>query len=188
MSGKHHMQTTTCLVLAGSSIVAEGFTSALPIRLGVAEQLSTYFGVTSFTFSTIVWSLILWVCLMFGTLLPDIDSKKSTLGRYVYLPLKHRTWTHTIWCVIPLFLLGIRHPIVGCICLGYVLHLLEDSVSAAGICFLYPLQNYREYPGGAFVAPNHRIKLYHTKGVSERRFVLVICGLCLLIFVKCVFW
>ena len=57
-------------------------------------------------------------------------------------------------------------------------------MSAAGICFLYPVKRYKEYSNGAFVAPGHRIKLYRTKDGSEQRFViLVIIVSCIVCFV-----
>ena len=54
----------------------------------------------------VIESPSLWCLLMLGTLLPDIDSKKSILGRFFHLPVKHRTWTHSIWPLIPLYFLG----------------------------------------------------------------------------------
>lgn len=70
-----------------------------------------------------------------GSLLPDIDSPKSIVGRYIpILPrlIKHRTWTHSLWMVIALFLLW---PPLG---IGVLSHLLLDSVTKDGVRPVWP--------------------------------------------------
>lgn len=115
-----------------------------------------------------------------GTLLPDIDSKDSMLGRFVHLPLEHRTWTHTLWFVILLTILVYYVPIMWWLWWGYVLHLFWDSFSKAGICWLYPISRYKTYPGGAKVKRGHNLKLYGTGDVSETVVTWVIVGLAVL--------
>ena len=62
----------------------------------------------------------------------------------------------------------------GCACrlfawhgLGYVLHLFWDSFSKAGICWFYPISNYRRYPNGAFVKRGRHLTLYSVGNASE---------------------
>ena len=123
--------------------------------------------------------LFLVECLfLLGTLLPDIDSKKSMLGRYIYLPLEHRTWTHTIWIVLLFSVISSFCKPIWFLTLGYFLHLVEDSVSTAGVCFCYPLSRYKVYPSGAKVKMRHKWKLYRAGQSSETRCVVVILFFC----------
>lgn len=124
----------------------------------------------------------------FGALLPDMDSKSSLLGRYIHIPLKHRTWTHSIWALLLLLPICWLGPLFRCIWIGYVLHLMFDSLSACGVCFFYPFEKYREFPGGAKVKMHHKLKLYHTSQKSERRFVFLFCVLCFCVICRFLFW
>lgn len=121
-----------------------------------------------------IWFSLAVLCFYIGTLLPDIDSETSAMGKVIHIPLQHRTWTHSIWAVILMLLLSSSVSYARWLMLGYVLHLLGDSFSAAGLCFWYPLEQYIVYDSGAFVAPNHRCKLYHAKKKDEWWFVLFV--------------
>ena len=133
----------------------------------------------------LIWFMMMLFFVVVGSLLPDIDNRSSILGRYFYLPIGHRTWTHSIWAVILFVFLSKYHPFLGCICIGYVLHLLEDSVSAAGICFLYPFKKYISYGNGAFVAPNHKYKFYYVGKSSETRCMYIVILCCVIISYLC---
>lgn len=122
--------------------------------------------------------------LWFGSLLPDIDSKRSMLGRYFHLPFKHRTWTHSIWPLAILMLAASATPWLAYAFFGYAMHLLCDAVSSAGICWAYPFTRYIVYPNGAFVAPGHRVKLYRSGEASETCFMLIATTACVLV---CIF-
>ena len=111
---------------------------------------------------------------LIGSLLPDIDSPNSLLGRYVHLPIGHRTWTHSVWFFLPLVVLAYFIPVLSYLGLGYGLHLLMDSVSRCGVAFFYPFSNYLTYPGGAMVKKNHRMKLYRTKHWTEATVVVLL--------------
>ena len=134
------------------------------ISLNVAEYFVPSY-VTKFTFC--FWIVFLLLGVMLGSCLPDIDSEKSILGRYIHLPFKHRTWTHTVWMFIPLVILSIVNPIFGCITYGYFMHLVVDTFSRAGVCWFYPFQKYIRYGNGAFVKKNHKLKLYRGGKMSE---------------------
>ena len=121
-----------------------------------------------------------------GSLLPDIDSRSSALGRYVHLPVKHRTLTHTAWVVALLVLLGIRFRVFIWLAFGYFLHIFYDGLSNAGIAWFWPLSRYITYPSGAVIKKGFRFKLYRTGDASETLIVCLICGLCLFMGVFCI--
>ena len=113
------------------------------------------------------YAVIVSILYMFGTLLPDIDSRKSILGRFMYLPVEHHKITHTLWVVSMLFLMSLIIRPIAWISFGYLVHLWLDSYSRCGVCYFYPISKYIEYPNGAMVKRNHKIKLYRTGAPSE---------------------
>ena len=121
-----------------------------------------------------------------GSLLPDIDSKGSTLGRYLYLPVKHRTLTHTFWIVALLALLGLKFRVFVWLALGYFFHIFYDGLSNAGIAWFWPLSRYITYPSGAVIKKGFRFKFYKTGDSSELLVVYLVCGLCLFIAVSAI--
>lgn len=123
-----------------------------------------------------------------GSLLPDADSEDSILGRYVHLPFEHRTWTHAVWFPILITVLaGVFGGLLGALlwgtAVGYWMHLAMDSLGRAGVCWLYPLNGYKRYDSGAFIARGHRLKLYRNGEASE----LVVVGL-VLVLVALLLW
>lgn len=110
---------------------------------------------------------------LLGTLLPDCDIESSALGRIVCVPGGHRTWTHALW--VPILLVCVLYLWRGWVwslwvVFGYLVHLVLDSWSAMGICWLYPYPGYREYAGGARVKRSrlHRaFRWYHTSTREE---------------------
>lgn len=127
---------------------------------------------------SIAWCAAGLVLFTLGTLLPDIDSKGSTLGRYVHLPVRHRTITHTFWIVLLLGILSLKVGLLFWLTLGYFLHIFWDSFSNAGIAWFWPLSRYIHYPNGAVVKKGFRWKLYKTGEASETVFLIAACGLC----------
>lgn len=97
-----------------------------------------------------------------GCQLPDIDQKQTRINRAggVFTNILtwggHRTWTHSVWVPILLFIIAIRWtnnhtmngvmvngvPVMGyfyfAFAAGYFLHELEDSFSFGGVKWLYP--------------------------------------------------
>lgn len=114
----------------------------------------------------VCWALYFMLFLL-GNLLPDIDSEKSMLGRFIYLPVKHHRITHTVWFMLPFLIGGIWLRPLFWIGLGYFCHLFIDSLGRAGNCWLYPLSQYVEYDSGAFVKKGHVLKLYRTGDITE---------------------
>lgn len=85
-------------------------------------------------------------CAALGSLLPDIDSPDSTLGKivpfissFIYKTVGHRVLFHDALVFIPLLILSIfvKNPIFLGIMFGYVGHLFLDSFTKSGICFNY---------------------------------------------------
>lgn len=72
-----------------------------------------------------------------GSVLPDIDSPKSLVGRHfpvVPKLLPHRTVTHSlIFCVAAYFI----NPYLA---LGILIHILLDLLNPKGVKFLWPLK------------------------------------------------
>lgn len=114
--------------------------------------------------------LTITVCTAFftlGCLLPDIDQEKSVLGKIFYVPVRHRTWTHTIWMVLLLSVGAIFVPWLWWLTCGCTLHIFFDSLSKGGICWFYPISQYKTWASGAQVKKNHWIYLYRTGETSE---------------------
>lgn len=85
--------------------------------------------------------LIYGIIIYYGLVLPDVDSKNSTLGRYVPFiedVVGHRTIFHSIIPIILLvigsiFTSGFLQIVLTLITVSYTFHLIEDSYSIQGI-------------------------------------------------------
>ena len=85
--------------------------------------------------------------------LPDIDHPKSRLGRKLFflswpinLVFKHRGFFHSIFPPIALFLILSSFGLIFfglAIAVGYLAHLVGDSITKEGINFLYPFTSFR---------------------------------------------
>ncbi|MEW4425951.1 metal-dependent hydrolase [Paenibacillus pabuli] len=129
-----------------------------------------------------------------GTLLPDIDSEDSSLGRYFGLlsrVIPHRKVTHTIWFVI--LLAGISWALqsvyLAALTIGYTIHIIEDSLSNHGICWFYPvIGKYATRSGGKTTKVGRSTTFaYATGGALEQIFFLSSLGihvLCMGLFVS----
>lgn len=89
-----------------------------------------------------------------GALLPDIDHPRAGLrdrlgwlGDLVFGWLKHRGPTHSLLAValVAWVTFQIAPPHAPALALGYLSHLLADSITKAGIAFLWPV--YRQQVG-----------------------------------------
>lgn len=87
-------------------------------------------------------SLALYVFILIGSILPDIDHPESLIGRYnILAPVEcHRGFTHTflgsIVFTLPLIFFGLK-SILG-LWIGYIFHLILDTFNPAGIMWFYP--------------------------------------------------
>lgn len=128
-----------------------------------------------------------------GTLLPDIDSEESSIGRYFGLLsriIPHRTITHTIWIVIMLAAAAwsLQSIYLAALTLGYTLHILEDSFSNQGICWFYPvIGKYVTRSDGKTMKVGRNTTFAYTQGgIAEHLFLLfslVIHAVCMGLFV-----
>lgn len=183
MLGKHHVLVNevcvgTCLVIDKKYVAGQLLCTHLYPEVMMTKMVPRSF---AYLVATIVWLIGVWL----GSLLPDIDSKSSYLGRYVHLPLKHRTWTHTIWAVLLLFFLCLTGSFGCSIWLGYTLHVVVDSFSVCGVCWTYPLKKYRYFSNGAMVKPHHRLKLYHAGKNSETVCFWIVIAICIIVLLLC---
>ena len=83
--------------------------------------------------------------LLVGTLLPDIDSSSSRLGRWVPTPGPHRGITHSDLVTWALLVLSVLEPsgLLIWLTLGYWSHLELDGLSRAGRARFYPLGKHK---------------------------------------------
>ncbi|WP_078598658.1 metal-dependent hydrolase [Evansella clarkii] len=126
--------------------------------------MGTLYLVAEGTYPLTITLMLLFFAL--GTILPDIDSETSTLGRYVTpisRAIPHRTITHTIWIV--LLAAGVawytESVYLLALALGYTLHIVEDSFSKQGIRWFYPVPKWRRKRG------SYRSFVYETGGFGE---------------------
>lgn len=193
MTGRNHLIVSSSVFAGGLAVSCAAASSHISDFRSVPLSMIEYL-YPSVICGDISQGLLTWwpfyllcsvVLLLFGSLLPDIDSKKSLLGRFLYIPIEHRTWTHSVWFVLLFALLGLIHPLLRFVWIGGFLHILADEFSKGGICFMYPFHTYKKYGNGAFIARGHKISFYHTGTKSEIVCVVIvavvsaiICGFC----------
>lgn len=126
---------------------------AIGLTLGITIAYNTHLSPSHYLLCVAATTL--------GSLLPDVDTPYSYLGRRlklisypIYKIFGHRTITHSLltWTIIlfasPIFNHGnisdITYSIL-CVSLyvGILSHLLLDTISTSGVCLLYPLFNAR---------------------------------------------
>lgn len=142
-----------------------------------------------FRFTPSGWldTILFLTLVLFGSLLPDLDTPHSKLGRkfwpisfVISLFVKHRTATHS------LLFLGIVLVISGIVCfslrlsfiytlaigIGTFSHLLGDWLTKSGVPFLYPFKKDR------FKAPF----TFKTNSFKEKMLCLALIGFNILLF------
>jgi membrane-bound metal-dependent hydrolase YbcI (DUF457 family) len=123
------------------------------LRVGRGFMLAGHFGIVALCMATLMFGFdsthpfklaLVLLAFTLGTVLPDIDSENSTIGKYITpisRAIPHRTITHTIWVV--LLILGLAWYFESiyllALALGYVVHITEDSFSQQGIRWFYPI-------------------------------------------------
>lgn len=182
MLGKNHILATTSTGLAGlyglyhlnQNVDMDSwqgtFVQVFTDTIGVSNAMDR--------FSLITVLVICTLGLILGSLLPDIDSKNSILGRYVPFMediIGHRGITHTIW-VISLLFLGayfVSNLFVWMVAFGYFFHVLQDSFSRQGVAWIYPLgKGYRSY-GNAKIKEGFHIPIYRVGSPTESLIVML---------------
>ena len=127
--------------------------------------ISFFMAVENYFFLAIDGFIIL-TCIVIGSLLPDIDHPSSKLGRYAY-PLsavvQHRGFTHSLISslILPLPAILISTRYYYALVVGYLLHLLADTLNPSGVMWLYPYKK------------KYSLKLANTGGLEEVIFSVI---------------
>ncbi len=121
-------------------------------------------------------------CAIIGSLLPDVDSPRSSIGRampFASIPIErrwgHRSITHSLLCmlalsVVTLPLLAWETACYAAILIGYMSHLIADSTTKSGVPLFYPHLAVCVFPGSA----RYRIKTGSLMGEGTVLAVVII--------------
>lgn len=127
---------------------------------------------------------ILLLVYFLGVLLPDIDNPNSILGQFIHIPVRHRTWIHSIYPYLIPGILAPFHPVFFWLTFGVFVHLFWDSFSKMGNCWFYKLlSDYREYPNGAKIKKGNHLVLYRTGEWSEYLVTFMVAVLTVILFI-----
>lgn len=88
------------------------------------------------------------VLLSVGSLLPDVDSKNSLLGKalpFISKIVIHRTWTHSLAFLLICYFINI-YLFYGC-----CLHIILDMMTKQGCPLLYPIDFKFKLPFASFI-------------------------------------
>lgn len=155
MTGKSHiaMNTATAIIVVDSIFLIDKV-STNDTLISIKDSVVKFF-MNPGSMPIYIFLPLAALLYFLGAILPDIDHEYSMLGRYIHLPIEHRTWTHAIWLPIIFAVIGIWYRFMTWLAVGYFLHLFWDMFSASGIQWFYPAK------------PKAKIKLYHTGKASE---------------------
>lgn len=103
---------------------------------------------------TIIDSIIYFIVVPFGTILPDIDHPYSKVGKkvkplskWIYNNLGHRTLTHSLFIITVFYFsynIAFGMDIVSTgLMIGCVMHVLFDLMTPSGVPLAYPFSNKR---------------------------------------------
>lgn len=90
-----------------------------------------------------------FIIALFATLLPDIDNRKSLVGKFfplIGITAAHRGFFHTPFATLLFWLIvrSVAGPVIGsAFFAGYLSHIALDSLSKKGIPLLFPLSKRR---------------------------------------------
>lgn len=97
------------------------------------------------------------IWLVAGSILPDVDSKNSLLGKtFPFIPklIKHRTLTHSIIFIASAFILN-KYLAIGC-----ALHVFLDMMTKMGCPLLYPIRYNSRLPLAGFVKTGGKFEAF----------------------------
>ena len=132
----------------------------------IAFGLLTVAGSFSFFSLPLHRNLPAVACAIIGSVLPDIDSPRSYIGRvlpFASIPIEqqwgHRTITHSLLCLLALSfmiwpLLIWQPACYAAVILGYMSHIVADCATKSGVPLFYPHSAACVFPGSA----KYRIK------------------------------
>lgn len=165
MSGQQHLTSGVALAALSTTMYIDVITTwtdetTVDLIMSVKEFVLP---------SNILLIPICFVFFLLGLLLPDCDNRNSLIGRYIHVPIEHRTWIHTAWFIFLFIILGFVFKPFFSLAIGYYFHLLCDAPSRCGVCWFVP--NYKRY-GYAKVKKGHFIYLYDSEPVAW-----ILCGI-----------
>lgn len=155
-----------------------------PISVGASWLVQWVMPEQLWSLGGVLYLILAVVLFWVGSLLPDIDSKSSLLGRHLHVPGPHHGFTHTNWflAILLLFALPGFTRVLFWLFLGALLHCLVDGMSKAGRVGFYPLSKHKiiAFPDGTpcVVTVGNRISLYKVGGISELVVLVVSVALC----------
>lgn len=105
----------------------------------------------NFTFKEM---LFYYAFIVIGSVLPDIDTPYSYLGKrlrpisdIIYKTLGHRSATHSIIIITIAFFVGVLiwdiNAIIVGLLIGTLIHILGDTATPQGVCIAWPLNKKR---------------------------------------------
>ncbi|MCF7860929.1 metal-dependent hydrolase [Candidatus Woesearchaeota archaeon] len=108
---------------------------------------------THMAFSLVLYSIVAYTqfiqfeswhipLLLFSSILPDIDAKKSLIGRFFsFLELEHRGFFHSVWFMAFATMVAyiISQTAAKILIIGIGSHLLIDQLNHKGLRPLYPI-------------------------------------------------
>jgi len=155
MTGKSHiaMNAATAIIVVDSLFLIDKVSENATL-ISMKNEIMDFF-MDSGNMPIYIFIPLSVLLYFLGAILPDIDHEYSMLGRYIHLPIEHRTWTHAIWLPIIFGVIGIWYRFMTWLAIGYFLHLLWDMFSASGLMWFYPCK------------VKAKIKLYYTGKASE---------------------
>lgn len=169
MTGKSHITMNLCTATVMADAIFLGAnTNEKSIPYALSNDIKT-FVTNNGTIPLIVFITSAMALYILGSILPDIDHPYSMIGKIIYIPIEHRTWTHAIYIPIILCIASIKIRLLLFLGLGMFLHDFWDAFSTSGIHWLYPKKM------------KHRLKLYHTGTFSEYIFVALFIMITILI-------
>ena len=126
--------------------------SACAVTTGIAAS-ALYVLESGLTMETSIGAATIVIASSVAGLMPDIDLPSSTVGK-VFKPIArmikkafgHRTLTHSGLWLIPLLILLFQtnwHPLLIGISIGFLSHIVSDTMTSGGIPWLYPLSKKR---------------------------------------------
>lgn len=191
MMGRSHLITGACALEHAYAVNVLIDRADFAPLMTIQQTVQSYLGMDILVQNqtpvhTIIVLVPLYLVMYFiGVLLPDIDNPDSILGRFIHVPVKHRTWLHAIYLyLIPAILGWLIHPAFSWLFFGVFIHLFWDSFSTEGNCWFYKLfSDYKEYPNGVKIKKGHKLKLYHAGEWSEYLLLFIIVAVTVVSFV-----
>lgn len=190
MSCKNHVRVNFCILLwfftiwsmmmRSDFVIIRRFGSYL-VSLLIPNYVSSGFS-GGIMHEWSAWCFCMSLFFMVGSILPDVMVRSPVVClffRHVFR-LKGLSiyYTHNIVFIFVCYLVSFCHPYLFALFLGYLLHVLIDSVSEDGLCLFYGLRSYvcvKDKP----VLSHHRICLYQIGARSESMFVFVLMSFCI---------